>query len=302
MHFHREVFFRYVQLSVLSALGGGASLLLLLVPYAKQRLVLPPTVTMVLEENGQPPPLLRSDGGDSLILSSILSQPCNILNNTLGQVTLDVLHCGHTCPVVSSPSGMPQPYKNSTSLVHLDGNRVFLPNDHSVALSCSHRCRLVRPQGTSALPHPTALQLTMVSSQESKAEVNVESGVGNETEYEGKDPASVWISGEQRLQPCRAACLVATERSRLCVKRDHYIVHSPQLTFWSYSAIRVLIGVIGGTAFAMFEGAVIALLRKHDADYGLQRIYAALGGMVASPLSGLLLDTASSASGGTDFR
>jgi hypothetical protein len=67
-------------------------------------------------------------------------------------------------------------------------------------------------------------------------------------------------------------------------------------------AIRVFIGMIGGTAFAMFEGAVIAILREQNADYGLQRIYATIGGMISSPLSGLLIDYASRGKGYTDFR
>lgn len=58
----------------------------------------------------------------------------------------------------------------------------------------------------------------------------------------------------------------------------------------------------GGTAFAMFEGAVIAVLREHKADYGLQRIYASIGGMISSPLSGMLIDYASMGKGFTDFR
>jgi hypothetical protein len=33
--------------------------------------------------------------------------------------------------------------------------------------------------------------------------------------------------------------------------------------------IRVVIGIIGGTAFAMFAGAVMAILREQKADYGL---------------------------------
>jgi hypothetical protein len=67
-------------------------------------------------------------------------------------------------------------------------------------------------------------------------------------------------------------------------------------------AIRVFVGIIGGTAFAMFEGAVMAILREQKADYGLQRVYANIGGMISSPLSGILLDYASKGKGYTDFR
>lgn len=64
----------------------------------------------------------------------------------------------------------------------------------------------------------------------------------------------------------------------------------------------MFIGIIGGTAFAMFEGAVIAIVRDQKADYGLQRLYGSIGGMISSPLSGLLIDYASRGKGYTDFR
>ena len=67
-------------------------------------------------------------------------------------------------------------------------------------------------------------------------------------------------------------------------------------------AIRLFVGIIGGTAFAMFEGAVMAILREQKADYGLQRVYANIGGMISSPLSGVLMDYASKGKGYTDFR
>jgi hypothetical protein len=67
-------------------------------------------------------------------------------------------------------------------------------------------------------------------------------------------------------------------------------------------AVRVFIGIIGATAFAMFEGAVMAIVREQKADYGLQRVYASIGGMITSPLSGILMDYASRGKGYTDFR
>ena len=52
----------------------------------------------------------------------------------------------------------------------------------------------------------------------------------------------------------------------------------------------------------MFEGAVIAILREQEADYGLKRIYGSIGGMISSPLSGILIDYVSRGKGYTDFR
>uniref|UniRef100_A0A1B6CUD4 Major facilitator superfamily (MFS) profile domain-containing protein n=1 Tax=Clastoptera arizonana TaxID=38151 RepID=A0A1B6CUD4_9HEMI len=104
------------------------------------------------------------------------------------------------------------------------------------------------------------------------------------------------------LVDCKASCIMTLPRNKLCSNMDHTVEYDIRLTFWIYLVIRVFIGMISGTAFAMFEGAVIAILRNHKGDYGLQRIYAAIGGMISSPLSGILIDYASTGKGYTDFR
>ncbi|KAJ9578796.1 hypothetical protein L9F63_005004, partial [Diploptera punctata] len=104
-----------------------------------------------------------------------------------------------------------------------------------------------------------------------------------------------------QLSSCTTRCLLTTPRKEVCSNLEVDEEFDVSLTFWSYLVIRVFIGMIGGTAFAMFEGAVIAILREQNADYGLQRIYATIGGMISSPLSGLLIDYASKGKGYTDF-
>ncbi|CAD1475398.1 unnamed protein product, partial [Heterotrigona itama] len=103
-------------------------------------------------------------------------------------------------------------------------------------------------------------------------------------------------------EDCSKRCVVTAPRNEMCSNTKTLIEYNVGLTFWMYFAIRVFIGVIGGTTFAMFEGAVIAILREQKADYGLQRIYGSIGGMISSPLSGLLIDYASIGRGYTDFR
>ncbi|KAM3967792.1 uncharacterized protein ACR2FA_011329 [Aphomia sociella] len=105
-----------------------------------------------------------------------------------------------------------------------------------------------------------------------------------------------------RLKGCSAACVTTVPRNKLCENQKQQIELDPAFTFWVYLAVRVFIGIIGGTAFAMFEGAVIAIVREQRADYGLQRVYGSIGGMISSPLSGLLIDYASRGKGYTDFR
>ena len=104
------------------------------------------------------------------------------------------------------------------------------------------------------------------------------------------------------LSSCRARCLLTAPRADVCTNLEETEVYNTDLTFWSYMAIRLFVGIIGGTAFAMFEGAVMAILREQKADYGLQRVYANIGGMISSPLSGVLMDYASKGKGYTDFR
>lgn len=104
------------------------------------------------------------------------------------------------------------------------------------------------------------------------------------------------------LGSCGARCIATAPRAQICSNPSQVVELDMTLTFWSYLCVRVLVGVVSGTSFAMFEGAVIAILREHKADYGLQRIYATLGGMISSPLSGWLIDYASRGKGYTDFR
>ncbi|XP_012265072.2 uncharacterized protein LOC105691281 [Athalia rosae] len=104
------------------------------------------------------------------------------------------------------------------------------------------------------------------------------------------------------MEGCSKRCVVTAARKDICSNTETVIEYNIKLTFWLYLVIRVFIGMIGGTAFAMFEGAVIAILREQKADYGLQRIYGSIGGMISSPLSGMLIDYVSSGKEYTDFR
>lgn len=104
------------------------------------------------------------------------------------------------------------------------------------------------------------------------------------------------------LGSCAPRCIATTPRQSLCSNTNDVIELDMRLTFWSYLVVRVFVAIVSGTSFAMFEGAVIAILREHKADYGLQRIYATVGGMISSPLSGWLIDYWSQGKGYTDYR
>ncbi|XP_028178185.1 uncharacterized protein LOC114365743 [Ostrinia furnacalis] len=152
--------------------------------------------------------------------------------------------------------------------------------------------------------------------QDDENTINVMMGLvtGNSTEAEeiyqcrdyfdgALDEEGVRVHVEsKRLTQCSAACAGTVPRKTLCQNKNQLVELDPAFTFWTYLAVRVFIGIIGGTAFAMFEGAVIAIIREQRADYGLQRVYGSLGGMISSPLSGLLIDYVSRGKGYTDFR
>ena len=40
----------------------------------------------------------------------------------------------------------------------------------------------------------------------------------------------------------------------------------------------------------LFEGAVVAIIKEHGGDYGLQKIFGTMGAVVFGPLSGALSD------------
>ena len=40
----------------------------------------------------------------------------------------------------------------------------------------------------------------------------------------------------------------------------------------------------------LFEGAVVAIIKEHGGDYGLQKIFGTMGAVVFGPLSGALID------------
>ncbi|XP_065345528.1 uncharacterized protein LOC135943061 [Cloeon dipterum] len=104
------------------------------------------------------------------------------------------------------------------------------------------------------------------------------------------------------LRSCRPLCLASMPRKQMCSNLKREKVFDPKLTFWCYLGIRTFNSIIGSTAVAMFEGALIAILREFKADYGLQRIYATIGGMISAPLTGLLIDYVSAGKDYTDFR
>lgn len=56
------------------------------------------------------------------------------------------------------------------------------------------------------------------------------------------------------MADCKPSCIVTVPRAKLCSNLETTVEYDIRLTFWLYLVVRVFIGMISGTAFAMFEG------------------------------------------------
>ena len=123
---------------------------------------------------------------------------------------------------------------------------------------------------------------------------------------ENKSNITVFITfndtEQSKLEYCRPKCIGTIPRSLVCMNSQMTIEKDFVYSFWCYLSARLIVMLFSGAAFAMFEGAAIAVLRENNGDYGLQRVYASIGGIIASPLSGWLIDFASKGKPYTDFR
>ncbi|CAH0405302.1 unnamed protein product [Chilo suppressalis] len=209
----------------------------------------------------------------------------------------------------------------NTSIAKISDQEVFFPAPRLYQMACTHNsseamCILGGEQIFDDISESKTEESykVRVANEEKKRLLNIVGlYAGNSTEveenYQCKDYFNVF-EGESvkvhvtsmQLSRCSAACAGTVPRKTLCENKVQHVEVDPAFTFWAYLAVRVFIGIIGGTAFAMFEGAVIAIVREQRADYGLQRVYGSIGGMISSPLSGLLIDYVSRGKGYTDFR
>lgn len=68
---------------------------------------------------------------------------------------------------------------------------------------------------------------------------------------------SLLIDSVLLLDDCKASCIATVPRANLCSNLDKVVEYDVPLTFWTYLSVRVFIGMISGTAFAMFEGKLL---------------------------------------------
>ena len=68
-----------------------------------------------------------------------------------------------------------------------------------------------------------------------------------------------------------------------------------------YTVLRALIDVLRASSIMMFEGAVVVTIKQMGGDYGLQKLFGTFGAIIWGPISGQIIDMASSASGGENY-
>jgi len=68
-----------------------------------------------------------------------------------------------------------------------------------------------------------------------------------------------------------------------------------------YISLRALIDVLRASSCMMFEGAVVVTIKTLGGDYGLQKLFGTFGAIIWGPISGQIIDMASTASGKEDY-
>lgn len=101
---------------------------------------------------------------------------------------------------------------------------------------------------------------------------------------------------------CHFHCSVQVRHNETCVKRPLSVEHNVPLSFWLFVSAYTLNKLLIGLSYTLFEVAVLAILKEYGYDYGLQRIYGSIGGMVFAPLSGLAIDYLGKGGHYTDYH
>jgi len=69
-----------------------------------------------------------------------------------------------------------------------------------------------------------------------------------------------------------------------------------------YTVLRCLIDVLRASSIMMFEGAVVVTIKQLGGDYGLQKLFGTFGAIIWGPVSGQIIDMASSATGTENYE
>ncbi|KAL7638054.1 UNVERIFIED_CONTAM: hypothetical protein RMT77_011679 [Armadillidium vulgare] len=101
---------------------------------------------------------------------------------------------------------------------------------------------------------------------------------------------------------CVTQCKAIAFREEVCKNNVSIEVLNPSLTFYSHLAIRLFKEFTLSSSMPLLDGAAVTILKEHNGDFGFQRMFANLGMMIMSPISGMLIDYFSIQNGFDDFR
>ncbi|XP_076031168.1 major facilitator superfamily domain-containing protein 6-like [Oratosquilla oratoria] len=101
---------------------------------------------------------------------------------------------------------------------------------------------------------------------------------------------------------CPLICEALTNRTELCTNEKTSEDLNPTVTFAAYLACRMFITLTLATSFTLYDGAVAAILKQKNGDFGFQRLYHNLGSIILTPVSGALIDYFTELNGFQDFR
>ncbi|KAB7505011.1 Major facilitator superfamily domain-containing protein 6 [Armadillidium nasatum] len=101
---------------------------------------------------------------------------------------------------------------------------------------------------------------------------------------------------------CVTRCKATAFREDVCRNNVSKEILNPSLTFYSHLAIRLFNEFCLSSSMPLLDGAAVSILKEHRGDFGFQRMFANLGMMIMTPISGMLIDYFSNQNGFQDFR
>ncbi|KAI9562763.1 hypothetical protein GHT06_010217 [Daphnia sinensis] len=252
------------------------------------------------------------------------SYPCQLpsTNESLVNVSVVLDECGYVCFNKSQPLEGYEPYQllNLTYLVNMGDseatrefrNAIFFQNDWNFESSCTqmpnsedlcipkHVDRQVLNNGTLELV--LSANLTNVTDPFSTKWMAMDDADNFLCEfygYEQKTRETIYVSNvNQSLHRfCQPQCIFRVNRTKLCSNMIEEEDVNPLMTFWIYMLLRIIFEIsLGG--FDLFVGAAMAVVNEVGGDFGFQRMFGYIGIGIFSPISGVLIDTYSTANDG----
>lgn len=254
---------------------------------------------------------------------------CEFLDETLTVPSLEAKNCGYTCPdpAVVLPSKLVKDMKKlkvlqavNTTLFHVC--KVQGGSDDDEKHQKCFRKNLNKTRKAENMPRSfqihnlilplsgatqTGSEISVINYTMSKEAitsfecvkgvvpkvVSIPKLVMEETPKFEKDKAAV---------KCHFHCMAQLPHNRTCEKRPNSVEHNVALSFWLFISINTCTKLLLGFTYTLFEVATVAILKEFGYDYGLQRIYGSIGGMVFAPLTGFIIDYTGKGGHYTDYQ